>query len=81
MSGFQLGFGMEMPLETPLEFFYVTYKNGEKVKYRKQSHGEWKICDYGHFWACSECGYRVTDFSYGYCPNCATKMWKEGDEK
>lgn len=44
MSKWGFGFSFDMELEKPLDFFYVNYKNGDKVRYDKRPHGQWIPC-------------------------------------
>ena len=96
MADWGFGFAFDMELETPLDFFDVTYKNGEKVRYEKRPHGEWihaEEYDYldengvEHFHIkCPNCNFLHDCFDchtaqYNFCPNCGASMRKEGDSK
>lgn len=87
------GFSFDMELEKPLDFFDVVYKNGEKVRYEKRPHGEWKEYNVSTFrgtdgwgepkWGkgkkfiCKRCG-RRTVIRENFCPNCGADM-REGE--
>ena len=76
MSKWGFGFSFDMELEEPLDFFYVNYKNGDKVRYDKRPHGVWKPDG-----TCSECGVYSSlnkDATY-FCPNCGADMRREGE--
>ncbi len=87
MTKWGFGFQFDMELETPLDFFDVVYKNGEKVRYDKRPRGTWteefdesENPFFQRRWRCSACN----DYNYygrpEFCPHCGADM-REGDEK
>ena len=44
MSEWKAGMAFDSILQTPLDYYDVTYANGHTVRYEKRPHGEWIPC-------------------------------------
>ena len=85
MSEWEAGFAVESVLQIPLDFYDVTYANGQTIRYRKEpKQGEW-IWQTEDKYCCSVCGKttRVEEImnepQYNFCPHCGASMVKEGE--
>ena len=85
MSDWKAGMAFDSILQTPLDFYDVTYANGHTVRYEKERpHGEWIKVEfrtkeeklfYGDAYRCSHC--KVISDTHGsapYCENCGADM-------
>lgn len=81
MSEWEAGFAAESVLQIPLDFYDITYANGQTIRYRKEpKNGEWikKTDGLPHlvtieWFICSECGVQKSE-STPFCPNCGARM-------
>ena len=88
----KMGYAFDMKVGKPLDFFEVTFENGEKVRYEPRTNAEWvpntRYRRKGKtFLDCSRCHYGengdvICEVSKvpNYCPNCGARIisWKGG---
>ena len=72
MSDWKAGMAFDSILQTPLDYYDVTYANGHTVRYEKERpHGKWILVK-PYTFACSLCG-RLEEHQEPFC-NCGAKM-------
>lgn len=77
MSDWKAGMAFDSILQTPLDYYDVTYANGNTVRYEKERpHGEWKFDVKSGLFTCSECEGLVKEPLYEWCPWCGLDMRK-----
>ena len=83
MSEWKAGMSFDSVLQTPLDFYDVTYANGHKIRYEIRKRGEWKITKNGcvYDYECSCCGFTFgdtyPDAEPNFCERCGSDNRKE----
>jgi hypothetical protein len=81
MSEWKAGMEFDSILQTPLDYYDVTYANGHTVRYEKaRPHGEWLTEPHSRIIHCSNCGTEENLnrlYVSNFCYSCGADMRKK----